>query len=456
VSDRLVADLRAAVGADAVSTDASDLVHYGRDWTRAFAPDPCAVCWPRSAEAVAAVVRACRAHGVAIVPSGGRTGLAGGAVAMRGELVLSLERMRAIDPVDVLNRSVRAEAGVVHQALQDHCRPFGLWWPVDLAAKGSATIGGNLATNAGGVKVLRYGHARRWVLGVEAVTAAGEVLRCGGALHKDNSGYALAQLLVGSEGTLAIVTAATLSLVPLPPPCDVALVACRGLGDVLALFAAAQRVGIALQAFEYLSDLCLQAVAHHIGRAPPVVAAPAYALVEAERGGCDLAGWLADQPTVCDGTVAADPAQAARLWQWRERITESLQPRRPHKNDVAVPVSALPAFATAVEALIDRTRPGWQVALFGHVGDGNLHINTLAPAGIDDAAFGADCAAVDDALYQIVAAHRGSISAEHGIGLAKKRWLGVGRSDADLAALRAVKRALDPTGLLNPGKILDM
>ncbi|MBM4342793.1 MAG: FAD-binding oxidoreductase [Deltaproteobacteria bacterium] len=456
-SDFLAA-LRATLGPDGLSTDPSDLTHWGRDWTRSLAPDPLAVVWPRDTAEVAAVVRACAAAGTAIVPSGGRTGLAGGAVAAHGEVVLSLDRLRDIGPVDGLNRSVTVGAGVPNSVLQTALVPHGLWWPVDLASKGSATVGGNLATNAGGLRVLRYGHARNWVLGVQVVWASGEITQLGGALHKDNSGYALQQLLVGGEGTLGILTAATLALAPLPGPSEVALVGVRDLGAAVALFGALRQLPVVVNAFEALTDLCLEQVIAHTGMARPLQPCATYALFDVENPrGADLAEWLAGQAgLVQDAALATDRTQADKLWSYRERITESLQPRRPHKNDVSVPVSSMAGLAAEVAQWFATHRPGWQVALFGHVGDGNLHVNALAPSDLAQKDWRLACEQADQALYGLVAARGGSLSAEHGIGLLKKPYLSITRPAAELAAMRAVKRALDPGNLLNPGKIFDL
>lgn len=443
-----------------ISVDASDLHHWGRDWTRTMAPAPLAVAWPQSTAEVSEILKLCSQHRLAVVPSGGRTGLAGGAVAAHGELVLSLDRMRQVGPVDAAGRTVRVQAGLPNQLLQDHCRAHGLWWPVDLAAKGSATIGGNLATNAGGLRVVRYGHARNWVLGVQAVTMAGDVLQLGGALIKDNSGYALQQLLVGSEGTLAVITDATLLLAPLPGPTTVLMLACQRMEDVLGLLEAVRQEAVVLDAFEVFSSFCAQRVAAHTGQRRPVATdTPWYALVEFENPtGQDvdllLQRWL-QAGLVADGVAATDHAQATRLWAWRERITESLQADTPHKNDVAVPVAALPAFVEALQAWLARALPDQQVAVFGHVGDGNLHVNTLKPQGMSASEFAARSHLADRGLFEQVARLGGSISAEHGIGLVKKPWLSLTRGSGERAAMVAIKAALDPQGLLNPGKIFD-
>ncbi len=455
----LIEDLREQLGSDVILDDSNSLEAYGRDRTRLRPPAPCAVALPRRTADVAHIVRACAAAGVAIVPSGGRTGLAGGAIAGAGELVLSLQRMQAIGPVDPLGRTVRVEAGATNQAVQDAATAAGLFWPVDLASKGSATVGGNLATNAGGVRVIRYGHARHHVLSLEVVLADGEVVQTGGALRKDNTGLDLTQLFVGSEGTLGVITAATLALQPVPGPVEVALFAVDDLQSALRLLEVCRQGPGTLNAFEFFADRCLEAVLAHGSRraAPFSRRAPYYALCELEpRPGADVHGFIAlaaATPGVRDATLGADAGQRRGLWHLREGISEALHARRPHKNDVSLPIAALPGF---VEALLDLLahRRDFEVALFGHLGDGNLHVNTLAPPEMDGAALAAALAEADAELFRLVVAHGGSISAEHGIGLLKVDHLGLQRDPAALGVMRAVKEALDPACLLNPGKVL--
>ena len=430
-----------------------------------YEPAPVAVAFPASTEEVVRVVRLCRELGVPIVPSGGRTGLAGGAVAARGELVLSLSRMRRIEAIDALGATVRVEAGAVTEEVHRAAAAHGLTWPVDFASKGSSTVGGNLATNAGGVRVIRHGLTRQWVLGLEVVLADGSVISPGGALEKNNTGLDLRQLFIGSEGTLGVITAATLKLAPLPPRADVMLVAVPDLAGVLRLFrdarAAAPRP---LSAFEFFTDRCLARVLRHRSLRPPLAGSPShYVLLELEGGGSatppEVEEWLAsvlERGLGSDAVVAQTPRQAAELWALREGISESLaRTGLPHKNDIALPVAALEGFCAALDALVAARYPAFEVCLFGHIGDGNLHVNVMKPDDLDAAAFASRTGELDRALFELVRAHHGSISAEHGIGLLKKAYLGYTRSPAELAVQAAVKRALDPTGLFNPGKILD-
>jgi FAD/FMN-containing dehydrogenase len=455
-----VDELSRRVGAGGWSVEAEDLSEYGRDWTRVVAPAPSVVVWPRSTEEVAATLALCNDAQVAVVPSGGRTGLAGGAVAARGELVLSLERMRRMDPVDTVGGTVRVQAGAVTAAVHAHCAPHGLTWPVDFASKGQSQVGGNIATNAGGVKVIRYGLTRQWVLGLEVVLMDGTVLDLGGALEKNNTGVDLRQLFIGSEGTLGVITEATLKLVPLPRRLDVVLLAAAGLDAVVALFRDARRSGLTLAAYEFFTDRCLaRLLRHRAVRAPFSPPSDCYVLVEVEDTAPDaLEAWTAsvlERELAADGVIAQSAAQAAALWELREGISESLSATGlPHKNDVALPVAALEAFCAELYAVFAARYPGWEICLFGHIGDGNLHVNVMKPDDLDEATFRARAAEADRALFDLVRRHHGSISAEHGIGLLKRDYLSYSRSDAELRLMADLKRTLDPRGLLNPGKVL--
>ena len=441
--------------------DPADLAEYGRDWTRVVAPAPCAVALPRTTEEVSRLLRLAGEHGVGVVPSGGRTGLAGGAVAVGGELVLSLSRMRAMDPVDTLGATVRVQAGAVTQAVHEHCARHGLTWPVDFASKGSSTVGGNIATNAGGVKVIRYGLTRSWVLGLEVVLPGGDVIAPGGALEKNNTGLDLRQLFIGSEGTLGVVTAATLKLTRLPRRLDVLLFAVPDLAGVVRLFRAARTSAFVLSAYEMFTAACLaRVVAHRKLRVPLGGVASHYVLVELEDTPREeLEAWvgaLLEVGVVTDGVLAQNASEARDLWALRESISESLSATgTPHKNDIALPIAALEAFCAELDDVFARLYPGWEICLFGHIGDGNLHVNVMKPDALDGAAFRAKTKEADRDLFDLVSKHAGSVSAEHGIGLLKKAWLGWTRSEAEIGVMRAVKKALDPRGVLNPGKILD-
>ena len=459
--DDVRARLRAVLAADALSEDPGDLAEYGRDWTKVYAPAPCAVAFPRSTEEVAAVLRVCDAAGVKVVPSGGRTGLAGGAVARHGELVLSLSRMRAMDAVDPVAMTVRVDAGAVTEAVHQHCAAQGLTWPVDFASKGSSHVGGNIATNAGGVKVIRYGLTRQWVLGLVVVTPRGEVLRLNGALEKNNTGLDLRQVFIGTEGTLGVITEATLKLTRLPGPSRVLLLGVDDLQAVLRLFEAARRGPFVLSAFEFFTDLCLARLERHRGLRPPFdTPCTHYVLIEAEAHDDDaLQTWAAslfEEGLARDGTMSQDGSQAAALWALREGISESLSATGlPHKNDIALPIASLRGFCDELHVVFAARYPGWEVCLFGHIGDGNLHVNVMKPDAMAKEDFLARTHEADASMFELVRRYHGSVSAEHGIGLLKRPWLAHTRSPEEMAILRAIKRALDPNNTLNPGKIFE-
>lgn len=466
--DDLRAALIAALGADRLSDDPADLSYYGGDRCRGGWPvQPSLVVFPRVISDVQAVVRACSAHGVPIVPSGGRTGLAGAATATRGEVVLSLERMSRILELDLAARTLRCEAGATLQAVQEAAAAASLLYPVDYASKGSAQIGGSLATNAGGVKVLRYGLTREWVLGLRVVLASGELLTLGGALVKNNTGYDLRQLFIGSEGTLGVIVEVTLRLTRPPADAQVALCAVGSDADVLALFARLRRSDLTLSAFECLDHGCLDHVlAHRKGDLPFAAPAPRYVLVEVEvsapgaaaleRARDELGACLGDAAEageLDDALLAGSPAQARALWAYREDISEALHRHTPHKADIALPVARVAEFLAAWRPRVAERLPGVEALCFGHVGDGNLHLNLLRPEGQPLDEFLAHVHGFDAELYALVGAHDGSISAEHGVGLLKRDHLHFSRSPTEIALMRGIKAVLDPTSLFNPGKI---
>jgi len=440
-------------------TDPADLEHYGRDWTRRWPPAPLAVALPGNLDEVQGIVRWANEHRVAVVPSGGRTGLSGGAVAAHGELVLSLERMNRALGFDPVDRTLRVQAGMPLQAVQEAARAHGLVYPVDFAARGSCSIGGNIATNAGGIRVIRYGNTREWIAGLTVVAGNGEVLELNRGLVKNSSGYDLRQLMIGSEGTLGVVVEALLKLAEPPPPSQVMLLALPDMDALMRVFALF-RARLALQAFEFFTDAALRHVLAHGAQRALEGEHPYYVVAE-----FDAAGEAAQQAAleafeegvnrgwIADGAIAQSEAQAAALWRLREGITESLAPHRPYKNDVSVRIGAVPAFLHAMQALLAREYPQFEVVWFGHIGDGNLHVNVLKPEALADADFIAQCEHVTRLLAATLREHGGSISAEHGIGLVKKPYLEGTRSAAEIALMRGVRQVFDPNGILNPGKL---
>ncbi|HEX7603729.1 MAG TPA: FAD-binding oxidoreductase [Polyangiaceae bacterium] len=441
------------------TTEPAELEEFGKDWTKVFPPRAGAVVFPRTTAHVSTVLRWANERGVSVVPSGGRTGLAGGAVAKDGELVLSLSRMGRMDPVDVLGQTVRVQAGAVTEAVHQHCAGHGLTWPVDFASKGSSQVGGNIATNAGGVKVIRYGLTRQWVLGLEVVLANGDVLELGGGLEKNNTGIDLRQLFIGSEGILGVVTEATLKLARLPAPSKVLLFAVADLAAVLRLFREIRASAFTVSAYEFFTRPCLDRLLRHRKLRDPFGAPSShYVLVELEDPGEALDAVVAhlfEHGFVQDGTMAQHASEAAELWALREGISESLSATgMPHKNDIALPIADLKSFCGELDGVFAQKYPGWEICLFGHIGDGNLHVNVMKPDELDKAAFLAETHAADLAMFELVKKHHGSISAEHGIGLLKKEFLSFSRSHEEIALMRAMKGVLDPKGTLNPGKVL--
>ena len=459
MSDARLADLSRRLPDLHLLTAAGDLEHYGRDWTRRWTPAPLAIALPRSLDEVQAIVRWANEQGVAIVPSGGRTGLSGGAVAARGELVLSLERMNRVLDFDAVDRTLTVQPGTILQTVHEAARAHGLIYPVDFAARGSCSIGGNIATNAGGIRVIRYGNTREWIAGLKVVAGNGELLELNRGLIKNSSGYDFRQLLVGSEGTLGIVVEATLKLTDPPPPSQVMLLALPDMDALMQVFALF-RARLELQAFEFFTDHALHHVLAHGTQRAIDGDHPYYVVTEFDAAGepaqaAALAAFehALEQGWVSDGVIAQSEAQAAALWRLREGITESLAPRHPYKNDVSVRVSAVPAFLHEMQALLAREYPRIEVVWFGHIGDGNLHINVLRPDDLTEAAFIAQCEHVTKLLAATLQRHGGSISAEHGIGLVKRDYLESTRSAAEIALMHGVRKVFDPNGILNPGKL---
>ena len=453
-------DLLLAAPGLRLETAPAELEHYGRDWTRRWTPAPMAIAFPASVGEVQALVRWANRHTVALVPSGGRTGLSGGAVAANGELVVSLERMKQVLAFDPVDRSLTVQAGIALQAVQDAAREHGLQYPVDFAARGSCTIGGNIATNAGGIRVIRHGNTREWIAGLAVVTGAGELLELNRGLLKTSSGYDLRHLMIGSEGTLGIVVEATLRLTDPAPPSNVMLLAVPSFEALMQVFAAF-RERLDLFAFEFFTDIALRHVLAHGAQPPFGEVHPYYVVAEFAADDAGQAGALAafehclELALVVDGVISQSDAQSAQLWQLREGITESLARYQPYKNDVSVRISAMPAFLAETTALLAQGYPQYEVVWFGHIGDGNLHINVLKPDNVDTAEFVRECESVTRLLVEVLARHGGSISAEHGIGLVKKPYLEGTRSQPEIALMRGIREVFDPNGIMNPGKLLD-
>ena len=453
---------RAILGPEAVLTDEPSRQFYGRDWIKDFKPNASIVLLPSTTAQVQQIVNVCNELLIPLVPSGGRTGLSGGATATNGEAILSLERMRKISEVNRIDRTLRCEAGVVLEKIQLEASAHDLYFPVDFSTRGSSQIGGNLATNAGGIRVIRYGNIRDWVVGLTAVTGAGDIVELNGSLFKNNTGYDLRHLMVGSEGTLGIITEVTLRLTT--PPKDVARVLC-GLGsndEVLPLLVFCRDQFRDLSAFEFMERRALQEVLHHRSLRDPLSQPyPAYVLVEVELNHPGAAEHLGntfgeayEQGLITDVVVSESVAQAQELMNLRDLIGETLSSHYTlHKNDISVPVPSIPAFLHELHAAVNEKYASLRAVVFGHVGDGNLHVNILKTSGISDAEFWELCHEADHTIFSLVQRYQGSVSAEHGVGLLKRDFLGYSRPQSQIELMRNIKRAFDPRGILNPGKI---
>ncbi len=446
----LIERLRTALGPSVV-TDPDVLASSEVDWTGRFRGRTPALVAPTSTDQVAAVVNACREAGVALVPQGGNTGLVGGSVPLAGEVVLSLRHFQRLDPVDGLAGQVTVGAGVTIGQLHGAAEAAGWSYGVDLASRDSATVGGTIATNAGGIHMIRHGDTRAQVLGVEAVLGTGAVVSHLGGLPKDNTGYHLPSLLCGSEGTLGVLTAARLRLAVALPFRTTALCAFSTVDAAVAAAAVARRGLANLESCELFLGAGLELVIAAFGLHPPFPSTfTAYVLFEAadrRDPTDDLAEVTASMAGLEDAAVASESSRRAELWRYREGHTEAINSRgAPHKLDVTLPAPALAEFADRVPSVVAGIVPDARTWLFGHVGDGNLHVNVTGLAPDDDR--------VDAAVFELVAEMGGSISAEHGIGTAKRRFLHLSRSPAEIEAFRAVKRAFDPDGVLNPNVLL--
>ncbi len=445
----LVAELADVAGAEHVLTDPDMTASYTTDWTRRYRGAARCVVRPGSAAEVAGVVRACARHDAPLVPQGGNTGLVGGSVPAGGEVLISARRLRGLDPVDTLAAQVTAGAGVTIAALRAHAAAAGLEYGVNLASRDSATVGGTIATNAGGIHTIRYGGTRAQLLGIEAVLADGSLISRLSGLLADNTGYDLAQLLAGSEGTLAVITAARLRLWPAEPPAVTVLAGVDGIGAATALQAEIRDRVPVLRAAEYFEAAGLDLVCALTGLPMPLGRAYSAYLLAETAGPVDSSERLAEVPVLAEAAVAVDAPGRAALWAYRERHTEAISAAGiPHKMDIALPLHRIAAFRAGLDEAVRASGAGSEprVIVFGHIAAGNLHVNILGPDPEDDAA--------DEAVFRLAAAHGGTISAEHGIGRAKAPFLGLSRSPQEIAAMRAIKAGLDPAGILSPGVLL--
>ncbi len=452
--------LKTLVDADKVRTDAASLNAWGKDWTKHFEPAPLAIVFPKTIEQVQGVVRFANEHKLALVPSGGRTGLSAAAVAANGEIVVSFDYMNRILDFNEFDRTVVCQPGVVTAQLQQFAEEKGLYYPVDFASAGSSNIGGNIGTNAGGIKVIRYGMTRNWVAGMKVVTGTGELLELNKDLIKNATGYDFRHLFIGAEGTLGFVVEATMRLERAPKNLTAMVLGTPDFDSIMPVLHAFQSK-LDLTAFEFFSD---KAMAKIMGRgdvpAPFESDCPFYALLEFEALNEDIANQAleifehcVEQGWVLDGVMSQNETQLQNLWKLREFISETISHWTPYKNDISVTVARVPAFLRDIDAIVGEHYPDFEIVWFGHIGDGNLHLNILKPETMAKEEFFGKCATVNKWVFEIVQRYNGSISAEHGVGMTKRDYLEYSRSPAEIALMKSVKAVFDPNGVMNPGKI---
>jgi FAD/FMN-containing dehydrogenase len=458
--------LKDAVGPRGFSVDAAEIAPHLEEWRSKYKGRSSLLLRPSATSEVSKVLAICHETGTPVVPQGGNTGLVGGQIAFDGEVVLNLQRLKRIRSVDAEARTLIAEAGVVLSDIQRAAEESGLLFPLSLAAEGSCTIGGNISTNAGGVGVLRYGMARELVLGLEVVLADGQILNLLRTLRKDNSGYDLKQIFIGAEGTLGVITAAALKLHPKPAIRETALVAVPSPSAAIALLARMQTAtGGMVSAFELVPRIGIELVVDHIpgSRDPLASPSPWYVLLEvASSGGMDLKRAVEEALRVAleggfasDAVVAASELQRRALWALRENLSEAQKVEGPSiKHDISVPISAIPEFLSRATSAVLAILPDARPVSFGHLGDGNIHFNFSAPPGGAAAPFLAKWDAVQRAVHDIAYEMGGSFSAEHGIGVMKRADLVRYKSKTEIDTMRALKIALDPKNILNPGKLV--
>ncbi len=464
----LLAELRQRF-AGRLLTQPEDTAPFLTDWRKRYTGAALAVAQPDATEDVAAIVRWCAQRGVAVVPQGGNTSLVGGSVPYESgrSLLLSLARMNRVRAVDTVNNTITVEAGCILQNLQQAARNAGRLFPLSLAAEGSCTIGGNLSTNAGGVQVLRYGNTRELCLGLEVVTPSGDVWSGLRGLRKDNTGYDLKDLYIGAEGTLGVITAATMKLYPLPVAQVTAVAAVPDPQAAMRLLELAQaRLAASLTAFELISDYCLTIVERHFAQCRRPLAAPSpwYVLLESSDAESEahaaerfeaLCGEALESGTITDAAIAASIAQSREFWALRESVPEAqVLEGKNIKHDISVPISSIDRFIVETNAKIEGAYPGVRMVVFGHLGDGNLHYNVSPAPGLSPDAFMANEPALNRIVHDAVAAHRGSISAEHGVGRLKREENVRYKPALEIELMRSIKQALDPQGIMNPGKVV--
>ena len=433
----------------------SEVEHYAKDWTKQFPIKASGVLFPKSHEDLVKIVKRAYEKEIPLVPSGGRTGLSGGAVASHSEWVVSLDKMNKVLSFSRADSSLTLQAGVVTDTVHEEALKHGLYFPIEFGATGSSHIGGNVATNAGGVHVLKYGSTRDWILSLKVVTGTGKTIDINKGLVKNNTGYDLKHLFIGSEGTLGFITEVEVKLAPKPKEKSAILLGLENLEPLLDLFSFVKN-NLPVAAFELFTKDCLKHVLQqNSALKKPLAEDPDfYVLIEIEQNeGFEAFEKVFAKDWAIDGVFSQNSSHFKELWSYRELITESISPLTPYKNDISVRVSKVPEFIETINNTVFKEHKDLEVIVFGHIGDGNLHVNTLKPASMSQTDFVIKCEAVSKILFEELEKLGGSVSAEHGIGLLKKPYLKHSRSEYEIELMKSIKKAFDPKGILNPGKI---
>ena len=460
MSKEHLSELKSFFSSSQILSDSKSLEHYGRDWIRYFNPNPLCIVFPKKESEVKDLVKWAQKHKIVLVPSGGRTGLSGSATAENKEVVVSFEKMNRVIEFNEFEETLTVEPGVITQEVQKIAEEKGLFFPISFAAEGSSQVGGNVATNVGGIHVIQYGMMRRWVRGIKVVTGRGDVLKLGRHLIKNSTGYNLMNLFVGSEGTLGFITEITLAFTRRPPAMQVFLIGINQLSDIVEVYSHFKK-HISLHAFEMFTNLALDYVLKNGGSSFPLSQKCSFYVVmeifeRDQEKALSIFEKLMSQEKIQDVSISQNSQQAQEIWSLRENISEAISTYQPYKNDVAVRISKLPQFLTEVDELLQKEYPHYKVVWFGHVGDGNLHINILKPKELDSQIFIQECEKVTQLLFSKIQEFEGSISAEHGVGLLKKKYLQYSRNPEEIEYMKELKKVFDPYQILNTGKIFDI
>jgi len=455
----IISELIKILGEKNVLADEESRSIYGKDLTKNFKPDPMVIVFPKNEQEVINIVQLANATNTGIVPSGGRTGYSGGAVSASKEIVVSLEKFNRILSFNSIDRQVKCEPGVITKTIQDFALNNNLHYPVDFSSSSSSQIGGNIATNAGGIKVIRYGSTRNWIAGLKVITGNGELLNLNTGLAKNNSGYDLRHLFIGSEGTLGIITEATVQLTTIPHETKVLLLGVSSKDHITKIFNSFKSMSQII-AFEFFSELAMQHILRKTKLEHPFsIASSFYILIEYESNDAQdkicleiLEKYLREK-IINDAIFSSNISQAKKLWRFREEISMSISEYSPYKYDIAVLPSNIAAFMNDANRLLHEIYPDMEIIWFGHVGDGNLHLNILKPAKWLKEDFVSYCNLKSHEVYRLIHAYEGTISAEHGVGLLKKSFLHYTKEKNEISYMRAIKKIFDPKNIMNPGKI---